>query len=83
MAAKMGVVGLTKSLAVELAPYGITVNCVAPGVLRSEVPASEVAWTSPVPVKTWGSSPATAFRRGYVPTSTGYGAPSGKASPPG
>jgi 3-oxoacyl-[acyl-carrier protein] reductase len=34
-AAKGGLVGLVKSLAVEFAPYGITVNAVAPGVIRT------------------------------------------------
>jgi NAD(P)-dependent dehydrogenase (short-subunit alcohol dehydrogenase family) len=31
VAAKHGVAGLTKALAIDLAPYGITVNCVCPG----------------------------------------------------
>lgn len=32
-AAKAGLVGLTKGLAFELAPHGITVNCVVPGLI--------------------------------------------------
>ncbi|MGA2192204.1 MAG: 3-oxoacyl-ACP reductase FabG [Nitrospirota bacterium] len=36
-AAKGGLISLTKSLAREMAPYGITVNAVSPGVIRTEL----------------------------------------------
>lgn len=36
-AAKAGVIGATKALAVELASRGITVNCVAPGLIETDM----------------------------------------------
>jgi 3-oxoacyl-[acyl-carrier protein] reductase len=44
-AAKHALVGLTKQLAHELGPYGVTVNSVAPGFVRSN-PATERQWES-------------------------------------
>ena len=34
-ASKAGVIGMMRGLAVELAPYGIRVNCIAPGYIRT------------------------------------------------
>lgn len=39
-ASKAGVIGLTKALAQEVAPSGITVNCVAPGAVETKMMAS-------------------------------------------
>jgi 3-oxoacyl-[acyl-carrier protein] reductase len=36
-AAKAGIIGATKALAIELAKRNITVNCVAPGVIETQM----------------------------------------------
>src|SRR5262249_33095138 len=43
--AKAGQIGLTRQSAHELGPYGITVNCIAPGFVRSN-PTTERQWES-------------------------------------
>ncbi len=51
-AAKAGIVGATKALAVELASRGITVNCVAPGLVETamteNLPVEEMAKMVPL-----------------------------------
>ena len=46
--AKAGQIGLVRQLAHELGPFGITVNSVAPGFIRSN-PTSEIQWEAMEP----------------------------------
>jgi NAD(P)-dependent dehydrogenase (short-subunit alcohol dehydrogenase family) len=46
IAAKGAIVALTRTIAVELAPRGVTVNCVAPGAI--ETPLNSQAWDDSV-----------------------------------
>ena len=55
IAAKAGLAGLTKALALDLAPQGITVNCVVPGTIESErglpgVPERPAGRRAPPPI---------------------------------
>jgi 3-oxoacyl-[acyl-carrier protein] reductase len=60
--AKHAVVGLTRQLAHELGPFGITVNSVAPGLIRSN-PASEAQWTDYGPARQAAMIEAIPLRR--------------------
>ena len=59
-AAKAGVIGLTKALAKEVGPSGITVNCVAPGVIETEMnrqlsPETKAALAEETPLERLGT----------------------------
>lgn len=54
-ASKAAIIGLTRALAKEVSPSGVTVNCVCPGVIKSDMNArfseqeiSELAFNTPV-----------------------------------
>lgn len=61
VAARSGVIGLTRSVAVEWAPYKIRVNCVAPGAIETEgwtvySPEARATYAQSNPMMTVGSA---------------------------
>ncbi len=67
-ASKAGIIGATKSLALELAKRGITVNCVAPGVIDTDmikdVPLDEIKKL--IPMKRLGQTREVASLVNYL-----------------
>lgn len=67
-ASKAGIIGATKALALELAKRGITVNCVAPGVIETamtkDLPADEVK--KMIPMKRFGTPKEVASLINYL-----------------
>ncbi len=60
-ASKFGLLGMTKALALELAPYSITVNGISPGPFATEMntalmqdPARNAEFISKIPLGRWG-----------------------------
>ncbi|MET0507817.1 MAG: SDR family oxidoreductase, partial [Burkholderiaceae bacterium] len=67
-AAKAGLHGACRSLAIELASRGVTVNCVAPGIIASEMAAAFDAATIErlVPMKRAGEPDEVAALVGFL-----------------
>lgn len=66
-AAKAGVIGLTRTMALELADYGITANAIAPGPIDTELlreawtPEAYIARAAHIPVRRLGKAEEIAF----------------------
>ena len=67
-ASKAGIIGATKALSLELAKRGITVNCVAPGVIESDMtkdlPVDEVK--KMIPMERFGTGKEVASLVNYL-----------------
>jgi len=61
-ASKYAVIGLTESIAKEVAPYGITVNAVCPGYVKTPMQDREVIWEA----KLRGIEDPEQVRREYI-----------------
>ncbi len=65
-AAKGGVIALTRVMAVELAPHGVTVNALAPGAIETELvkrmhsPETRVVYRAGIPLDRYGTPEETA-----------------------
>ena len=46
VASKFAVIGFTKNLALEAAPHNISVNCICPGLVQTDMQKREIKWES-------------------------------------
>lgn len=75
-AARAGVINLTKTLALEWAPYGLTVNAVAPGTIRTSGldqydPATIQAGVAALPIGRMGEPPEVAHAVAFLASPAG------------
>lgn len=68
-ASKAAVAMLTRVLALEAGPYGITVNCIAPGAIRHNPPAPHEAPPKHIPVGRTGTPDDVAHLVSYLASS--------------
>ena len=66
-ASKHGVIGLTKSLAVELGRTGVTVNCICPGPIRTGMTAGIPEEAKEIYARPQGAAPPLRRARGGRP----------------
>ena len=70
-AAKAGMIGMTKSLAKEFAPRGVTVNAVAPGFIETDMTSGmnekqQEAILGMIPLKRMGTAPDVAHTAAFL-----------------
>lgn len=76
-AAKAGIIGLTKTLALEWARYNVTVNCIAPGYIETDMlaavpPQMQEQITQRIPMRRFGTAQEVASLVRYLCTEGGY-----------
>jgi 3-oxoacyl-[acyl-carrier protein] reductase len=67
-AAKAGIIGATKSLALEVARRNITANCVAPGFISTDMTAdlNEADYKTMIPMRRFGNVDEVAAIVGFL-----------------
>ena len=70
-ASKAAIIGLTKSLAIELAPWKVRVNAVAPGVINTEMVAAlteqaRKTFEGSIPLKRMGEAEDISYAMLYL-----------------